>query len=96
LKTVSNTSPILNLSMIGEIRLVQELFGSVLIPKEGDDEFKRLQQSRSRFANVSVPPFVAVAPIKHVSVIQALKLQLHVGEAEAIAFAVEEGATRLL
>ena len=34
LVVVSNSSPIMNLAIIGQLHLIQELFGEIIIPKE--------------------------------------------------------------
>jgi predicted nucleic acid-binding protein len=96
LSIVSNTSPILNLAAIGEIALLQSLCGQILVPSAVDQEIRRLQVSRSRFAGVSLPAFATVLSVQNAPLSEALKLQLHPGEAEAIALAVEQRATRLL
>jgi len=33
MKVVSNTSPIINLAMVGELELLCQLYGSILIPQ---------------------------------------------------------------
>ncbi len=93
---VSNTSPILNLAAIGEIALLQSLCGPILVPSAVEQEILRLQASRSRFAGVSLPAFVTVLAVQNAPLSEALKLQLHAVEAEAISLAVEQRATRLL
>jgi len=96
LRTVSDTSPILNLAAIGEVGLLESLFGQVSLPVAVDREIGRLQASDSRFAHVSQPAFVVVWPVQNTSLAAALKLQLHAGEAEAIALAIEHGARLLV
>ena len=93
---VSNTSPILNFSAIGEVTLLERIDGRVLVPPAVEEEIYRLQATHSRFAGVTVPACATVLSIRNTSLAAALKLQLDSGEAEAIALAVEKGATRLL
>jgi len=96
LSIVSNTSPILNLSAIGEVGLLERLYGRVLVPPAVEQEIQRLQDSPSRFARVTIPPFVTVLAVQNTPLATVLKLQLDPGEAEAIALALEQRATRLL
>ena len=93
---VSNTSPILNLAAIGEEGLLEGLYGRVLVPPAVEQEIRRLPTTRSRFAAVTLPAFVTVVAVQNTPLATALKLQLDPGEAEAIALAVEQQATRLL
>jgi uncharacterized protein len=96
LRIVSNTSPILNLSAIGQDHLLQKLFGAIFVPLAVDQELRRLQSSTSRFAHIQIPSFVTILPVQNTPLANALKMQLHPGEAEAIALAVEQNADRLL
>ncbi len=94
---VSDTSPILNLSAVGEAALLEKIFGELAAPTSVAQEILRLGSSSSgRFTGVKLPSFIKVLPVQNIAFADALKLQLHAGEAEAIALAVELNAARLL
>lgn len=95
---VSNTSPLLNLAIIGELERVHEQLGSVLIPRAVLEEFKlgtdlpgtaplrhALAEGWLRVEDVASRPFVEV-----------LRRELDAGEAEALVLAVERGGSRVL
>lgn len=94
--SVSDTSPILNLATIGEGALLEKIFGELAASTAVAQEILRLGSSSGRFAAIKLPSFIKVLPVQNTAFAEALKLQLHAGEAEAIALAVELKATRLL
>jgi uncharacterized protein len=96
LTIVSNTSPILNLAAIGQASLLENLFGKLSVPSAVANEIHRLQGADTRFSKVILPAFVTVVPVSNSTLSTALALQLHAGEAEALALAIEQKATRLL
>jgi len=86
---VSNTSPILNLACIGELRLLEALYGRVLIPPQVRSEIERLKETEPRFRDVSLPSFVQVVEEINRVRIEALTLDLDPGEAAAISLALD-------
>ena len=98
MRVVSNTSPLLNLAIIGQLALVQQQFGQVWIPsavlgelqldvaRPGSSEIREgLRTGRLRASDPPQPELVAV-----------LRRELDRGEAEAIALAVQRRAAWLL
>ena len=95
---VSNTSPVLNLAIIGQLDLLHQQFGEVLIPPAVLQELKvdgalpgvqpirlALQHNWLRVIELSTP-----------AVARALKRDLDNGEAEAIALSLQLGAATIL
>jgi len=72
-KAVSDSSPLIHLAGIGRLKLVRQFYKKVLIPSAVWKEVVEEGQSR---------------PVNE-SVIRLLELELHAGEAEAIALAIE-------
>ncbi|HMB89821.1 MAG TPA: DUF3368 domain-containing protein [Rhodothermales bacterium] len=98
MRVVSNTSPLLNLAIIGELERVREQFEHVLIPQAVLEEFKletdlpgtallkkALAEGWLRVKDVANRPFVEV-----------LRREVDAGEAEAIVLAVEQRASWVL
>jgi predicted nucleic acid-binding protein len=95
---VSNTSPILNLAIIGQLDLLRQQFAEVLIPFAVRAELK----PETTFPGATVvqqaleTEWLHVVELKDVRLARALALDLDEGEAAAIALALELGAERIL
>jgi predicted nucleic acid-binding protein len=96
--TVSNTSPLLNLAIIDHLFLIPEQFGCVHIPpgvlaelKVGND----LPGSAALQAAMD-KGWLITQSVQNQSLIQLLRRDLHQGESEAIALAVQISAETLL
>lgn len=87
---VSDTSPVLNLSRIGQLELLRFLYGRVLIPTAVAAELIR--------SGVDVFPltWLSVADAKDRNRVSQFQRDLDTGEAEAIVLAIECSADLLL
>lgn len=95
---VSNTSPLLNLAIIGELEQVQTQFEHVLVPPAVVEEF-RLEKERpgsSVLRQAVEDEWLVVNEPTDEALIRTLRQDLDEGEAEAIALAVERDASRVL
>lgn len=95
---VSNTSPLLNLSIIGHLDLVRAQFDRVLIPPAVLDEL-HVDASRPGAETLKTAVeqgWIAVQDVTDAALIRTLRRDLDQGEAEAIALAVEVGASLIL
>lgn len=98
MRVVSNTSPLLNLAIIGELERVREQLGYVLIPPAVLDEF-RLETDRpgtGPLRQALVEGWLHVEEVANRPFVDVLRRALDAGEAEALALAVEHGASRVL
>ena len=94
---VSNTSPLSNLAIIGRLDLLREQLGAVTIPPGVRTELSRHPNSAARNALemaladrwLRVVPLVAAVPVD-------LACALDLGEAEALALALETKADLVL
>jgi len=92
---VSDTTPINYLVLIGQIDLLEELFGRVIIPPAVFDEFHHPGTPEIVSAWVdAAPPWLEVKPAS--SFLLASVRKLGAGEREAIALAKELGADAVL
>lgn len=88
---VSNTSPILNLAIVGQLKLMHTLFGQVQIPPAVLSELK-VQEERPGSSEIQVAlkaGWIEVQEINSPLSVQLLQQTLDRGEAEAIALAME-------
>lgn len=95
---VSNTSPLLNLSITGHLDLVRTQFGRVLIPPGVFDEL-HVHSSRPGSEALRRAVDQEWIEVKNVSgrpLVRTLQHTLDRGEAEAIALAVETDASMIL
>ena len=95
---VSNTSPILNLAIIGQLDLLREQFAEVLIPPAVLTELKP-QINFPGSASVQralETQWLRVVELTDVHLSQALMLELDNGEAAAIALALELDIRQIL
>lgn len=95
---VSNTSPILNLAIVGQLDLLRQQFGQIQIPPAVLDELK-IDEERpgSRPIQAAIAAgWIQVQPVSNQSLVQLLWQSLDGGEAEAIALALELQAEWIL
>lgn len=85
---VSDASPLINLSVVGHLELLHQLYGSLKIPQAVSKEIIKADQS--------VPSWIEICPVSNKALVTALIVELDPGEAEAIALAVELSADLLL
>lgn len=92
---VSDTSPLRALHWIGELRLLEELFGVVAVPAAVVDELNR---PRRRYPPIDVATlgFVQVVRPASVEMVDRLLENLDPGESEALALALEDSSSILL
>ena len=96
--TVSNTSPILNLAIVGHIALLREQFGEIIIPPAVLAEL-RVDDDLSGSENVRAvlkAGWLRVAQFESSALVRVLERDLDRGEAEAIAVAIELNAEHIL
>ena len=95
---VSNTSPILNLSIIGELSLLQKQFGEILIPAavieelRVDEELPGSQHVRDALKD----GWLKTVNATDIRVVRAMQRDLDRGESEAIALAMQVNAELVL
>lgn len=93
---VSNTSPISNLAAIGQLGLLQQLYGNVIIPTAVYQELLNSGATDPATLAVQTLDWIQTQSVTNLALLQTLQNNLDIGEAEAIALAVEVNADRLL
>lgn len=95
---VSNTSPIFNLACIDRPALLRMQFGTIWIPSAVDTELREIPDSaiRSRVDEARKGGWLMVRPTTNADLVKLLTVDLHRGEAEAVALAVETKVDWLL
>lgn len=93
---VSNTSPIINLAAIGELDLLRDLYGSIMIPPAVYHEIVVVGTGQPGAAEVRASSWISVRAPADMVLVAQLSNELDSGEAEAITLAIELGADQLL
>ena len=84
---VCDSSPLIALSSVNRLDLLQLLFNTVIIPVAVYDE---VMGTTAKIAT-ELPSFIQAEPITTELPVRFLRLNLHPGESEAIALALERG-----
>jgi len=93
---VSNTSPITNLAAVGQLNLLQQLYGSIIIPQAVYDEMAGLGYTVPGTIEVQTLPWIQTRRVINRTLVTELQIEVDEGESEAIALAVELVAERPL
>lgn len=93
---ISDTSPISNLLKIGQLPLLQQLYGTVLIPQRVYAEICALEKLGVDITLIQSADWINVQPASDQALVATLSVELDPGEAEAIALAISIQADRLL
>lgn len=93
---VSNTSPITNLAAIGELELLNRLYGEIVIPEGVWDELHSMGVSWPGAPEVDSASWVSRRSVQNGLLVDVLSLELDRGEAETIALALELAADLVL
>jgi len=96
MKIVSNTSPLSNLAVIGELDLLQQIYPKILVPPVVRSELMQFSEIRPAIATLFTTGWLEVQVAQDFQLIWALEQTLDPGEAAAIALATELKADRLL
>ena len=93
---VSNTSPISNLAAIGQLELLQQLYGNIIIPPAVYQELINSGDTDPATLAVQTLDWIQTQPVSDRVLLETLQTNLDPGEAEAITLAVKINAQRLI
>jgi len=95
-RVVSDASVLINLARIGELDLLRQLYGAVLIPKAVWREVVVEGAGQPGAGQVEAASWIETHSVVNAPLVRALQQDLDAGEAEAIALALEMEADLLL
>ncbi|NET00220.1 MAG: DUF3368 domain-containing protein [Sphaerospermopsis sp. SIO1G1] len=95
---VSNTSPILNLAIIGRLDLLREQFDKILIPKAVLEELRvdEVLPGSQELRKALEIGWLELQTVNNQSLVQLLQRDLDRGESEAIALALTLNADKII
>lgn len=95
-KVISNSSPLIHLSKIGELTLLRYFFDEIIVPEAVYRECVIEGKEREDAKRIKKAKWIKVARIKNTDLKKALMMVLDGGEAEAIVLALEKSADLIL
>lgn len=93
---VSDTSPITNLAAIAQLNLLQQIYGAIVIPQAVYDELTKVGDPVPGTLEVQTLSWISVHSVHNQEQVTKFWQTIDLGEAEAIALALELEADRLL
>lgn len=93
---VSDTSPSNNLAAINQLNLLQQLYGTVIIPEAVYRELTAPEFPVAGAVEVQTFDWIQIRQVNNRTIIDALDNELDIGEVEAIALALELEAEQVL
>jgi uncharacterized protein len=95
---ISNTSPLLNLAIIDHLFLLPQQFGQIFIPSAVLVELKINENlpGSSDLKTAIDDGWLVIQPVENLALVSLLRRDLHQGESEAIALAIELAADKIL
>ena len=93
---VSNTSPLTNLAAIGQLNLLQALFGEIHVPMGVVNELTSGGRNWPGAIEVETAEWVHVKQVSNRLLVDALRLDLDFGESETIVLALDLQADLVL
>ena len=86
---ISDTSPVSNLLIIGQLHLLPALYQQVVIPVGVADELRRMRSHQAAIDECLASDWLTIRAIQNINLFHNLRAELDSGEAEAITLAVE-------
>ena len=93
---VSNSSPLMNLAIVGHLDLFSKLFEKITVPQEVREELVVEGKGKPGAKLIEQANWVEIKKVENHSLVQLLNKDLDRGEAAAIALAVEQQASLIL
>ncbi|HIC93157.1 MAG TPA: DUF3368 domain-containing protein [Anaerolineae bacterium] len=93
---IANSGPLIALASIGEFRLLQDLFGEIVIPSAVYDEVVTQGNDQPGAKETKKADWIKVVEVQGRLAVDLLRNELDRGESEAIVLAKELEATRIL
>jgi hypothetical protein len=93
---VSNTSPLMNLAIIGRLDLLRHFYETIHVPQAVWDELVTQGAGKPGSEAIAAAKWIQTHIVQNQHLVAALREQLDAGESEAIALALELNATLIL
>ncbi len=98
-KIISNSSPLINLSKIGKLYLIKDLYNQIIIPEGVYNELIVRGESKEKTKDIYElihKDIISVHQVKNYNLVKSFQKDLDYGESEVIALAIEENADLII
>lgn len=93
---VCNTSPIMNFAVVGQLDLLKRVYQKVFIPEAVFQELSAIRSSQLGDVVIQTVLWIEQRSVANKSLVDSLRLELDLGESEAIILAMEMKADFLI
>lgn len=93
---VADASPLSNLAAIGKVELLRDLYGRLLVPDAVAAEFRVGERRGAHHAFIDSTEWIEIRTVHDRTLVDELRAELDLGEAEAIVLSTLVGADLLL
>ena len=93
---ICNTSPLINFAQIDRLDLLGDLFGEITVPPAVLDELRAKRDIFPKATAAADSPLLRVVEPRNVQVVSTLTYELHPGESECLALAINQPGAVLL
>ena len=94
--TVSNSSPIIHLTKIGLLGLLEDLFRQIVVPEKVFEECTHSIRHQNEAAQIINAKWIHIESINNTRLFNLLHADVDAGEAEALVLALESNAELIL
>ena len=92
MKIVCNSTPLIHLSRIGHLWILEKLFDKLIVPTEVYKEIVVRGETKPGARDVAEAACISVRKVRNIDAVRELNSVLHLGESEAIVLAEEVAA----
>jgi len=96
---IFNSSPLINLSKLGKLGIIEKLFENVIVPRAVYNEIivnGSGKEWQSDLENLFKLKIINIVDVKDKNLVKALRLEIDYGESEVIALALETNADLII
>jgi len=96
---IFNSSPLINLSKLGKLGIIEKLFENVIVPRAVYNEIivnGSGKDWQSDLENLFKLKIINIVDVKDMNLVKALRLEIDYGESEVIALALETNADLII
>jgi len=92
---VVNSTPLISLAILGQLDLLQLIFGDVIVPRAVYDEVVTRGDGKPGHKNLTAVDWFQIEEVGHQELKQSIMVELDEGEAEVICTAKDRGVRRV-
>jgi len=98
-KVIFNSSPLINLSKIKSLNLIEKIYGQVIIPEAVNEEVVisgKTKENIEGIIQLIEKDIVKIVKVKNRSLVKSFQMNLDYGESEVLALAIDMNASLII